>query len=214
MNTIHAPVAEGPLAVASPESGSQAGAVGRLVVVVPDVAEAALLAGRIHQVARARRQDVLLIGVASQFLSESELRRKLALLGAFLQDAGTRVQVRVEQGSDWIPALGAVLARNDLLACCVEESLPAAGDQWIDLLASRFQRSVHAFMDSGSPRVPQRGLSARLAPWLGSIVIILGFFWLQALLSQRAGGEAYSGWLLLSVPVEIGLVWLLNLLMG
>lgn len=214
MNTTHVAETDRPAIAALAESNSPAGAAGRMLVVVPDVAEAAPLAGRIHQVAHARRQDVLIIGVTSQYLSEAELRRKLTLLAAFLQEAGTKTQVRVERGLDWIPSFASTLGENDLLACCVDESLPAAGDRWIDLLANRSRRSVHAFMDLSGPHLPKRDLPARLAPWLGSIVIILGFFWLQVQLSQRGEGDAYSGWLMMSVPVEIGLVWLLNALLG
>ena len=214
MKTVQASLKLGSLTASLPEGVSRTEAAGRLVVVVPDVAEAALLAGRIHLVAQARNQDVLLIGVASQSLSAAELRRRLTLLAAFLQHAGAKVQVRVEEGLNWMPELRALLSDNDLLACCVVESPPAVGERWLELLANRFQRPVYAFMDTGTLDMPERGLPARLAPWLGSIAIILAFFWLQVRLSQQGDAAAYSGWLVLSIPVEIGMIWLLNALLG
>lgn len=214
MNTAQAPSIVEPLTVTPSEEDSQASTPGRLVVVVPDVAEPALLAGRIHLVAHARRREVLIVGVASQVLSEAELRRKLTLLAAFLQEAGTKAPIQVEKGNDWIPRIQSLLGDDDILACCVDEGLPEAGDRWIELLATRLQRNVYAFMDSGGLRVPKPRLAARLAPWLGSIAIILGFFWLQVWLSQPGAGAAFRGWLLPSVPVEIGLIWLFNSILG
>ena len=214
MNTIDAPAIARPLTAASPEDITQARAVGRLVVVVPDVGEPALLASRIHQMAQARRQDVLMIGVASQFLSEAELRRKLTPLAAFLQDAGTMVQIRVERGLDWIPGFQSLLGDNDLLACRVDEDLPAAWERGMELLATRLGRPVYTITDCGSPSPHRPRLAARLAPWLGSIAIILGFAWLQIGLGQRGDDPVTMAWLLLSVVVEVGLIWFCNALLG
>jgi hypothetical protein len=214
MKTVQPRIQAGFVTGAPPEAVPPTEAVARLVVVVPDVAEAALLASRILVMAQAWGQDVLLIGVASRRLSAGELRRRITLLAAFLQNVGTHVQVRVLEGADWISEIQTLLQDDDRLACCVLESQPSGGDPWTEILATRLERPVYVFMDSGTPATPQRGLLARAAPWLGSIAIILGFFWLQALLSQQGDASAYSGWLLLSVPVEIGLIVLCNALLG
>jgi hypothetical protein len=213
MSTLQAPTKEGYVTGASPEAAPPTQAAGRLLVVAPDVTEAALLASRIEVIARARSQDVLLIGVASQHLSAGELRRRLTLLAAFLQNAGTHVQVRVLETPEWIAEIRALLNDHDLLACCVVEGHPGGGP-WMEELASRLQRPVYAFMDSGIPAGAERGFPARMAPWVVSIAIILGFFWLQVRLSQPGDASAFSGWLLLSVPVEIGLIVLCNALLG
>ena len=65
MNTIHAPVRVGARPGESLQKERRADTAGRLVVVVPDVADAAILASRIRQVALARGMQVLIIGVAS-----------------------------------------------------------------------------------------------------------------------------------------------------
>lgn len=214
MSTLQARTKAEYVAGTAAEAPLPTDATGRLLVVVPDVTEAALLASRIQVMARKRSQDVLLIGVASQQLSAGELRRRLTLLAAFLQNAGLHVQVRVLEAQEWIAEIQALLKEDDLLACCVVESQPGAIEPWTELLAKRFRRPVYAFMDSGSPTTPQRRLPARVAPWLGSIAIILGFFWLQVLLSQQGNGAGVTGLLIASVPVEVGLIWLCNALLG
>ena len=55
---------------------------------------------------------------------------------------------------------------------------------------------------------------ARLLPWLVSAAIILGFLWLQVSLSQAGGSVSANGWLIGSVPIEIGLIWLVNVLVA
>jgi hypothetical protein len=214
MEAIHAPLEQEPVSVTPPQDLARSEVESRLVVLVPDVAEAAVLAGRIHEVAKMRDGKALLVGVVSQSSAEAELRRRLTLLAAFLQDAGASVRFCVVHGPDWIPALQALIGEGDLLACCVVQSVPGAGEAWIEKLTTQFRRPVYAFMDPGSLESPKAGISRRLAPWLGSILIILGFFGLQVWLSQQGDGAAYTGILLVTVFVEIGLIWLLNGLLG
>ena len=213
MNTVQTPVKVG-LAAAEHNAAAPSAERGRLIVIVPDVAEPALLAARIRLVAETRGQDVVMLGVASKSVSENDLRRRLTFLAAFLQGADVNVQFRVEEGQDWMPALLALLRANDLLACCVAEGSPGRGAEWLDQLSSQSDRPVYAFMDGNGVSQRGPGLLAGLAPWLASLGIIVGFFWLQVWLSQQGEGGAYSGWLLATVIVEIGLVWLVNVLLG
>jgi hypothetical protein len=187
---------------------------GRLVIVVPDVAEPALLASRIHAVAAAGDRDALIIGVVSSSVSESALRRKLALLAAFVREAGTNTEVRIERDRSWISALRGLLGAGDLLACSVDDRLPASGEPWIELLARTFRRDIYAFMDSDPTTGLRPGLTARLAPWLVPSAIILAFFWLQVRISQTGTGAITTGLLMGSVVVEIGLIALSNALLG
>lgn len=187
---------------------------GRLVVLVPDVWETALLAGRIHQVAEARRQDVLLFGMVSELQPEAAMRRKLTLLSAFLHEAGTRAEIRVKEGRVLIFELESLLAAGDLLACCGTDRGPGSAEQWADMLGNRFRRPIYVFTDGGMVQAPAPGFLVRLAPWFGSVAIILGFLWLQVLLSRVGGAISTNAWLFGSVPAEIGLIWLLNALIG
>lgn len=210
MNTTHAPVIPEQMTVVARELEQPSAEAGRLVVVVPDVGEVALLAGRIHEVAQARGQSVRLIGIPSESVPEIELRRKLALLAAFLRDAGSPVETRVEAGPDWAMGLRFLLNDQDLLACCTATN-PQRGTQPLaDLLASKFERSVYAFEDGDYLSLPSTNVLRRLAPWLSSIGVIVGFLWLQIQVSQLINATASTVLLLLTLPVEIGLIWLCN----
>ena len=186
----------------------------RLVVVVPDVAEAGLLAARIRQIAEVRRQEVLLLGVASGLHPDSEVRRRLTLVAAFLQDAGTRTQIQIEVEEDLLSSIQAVLGADDMLACCVFEGTEGGAAAWPDRLTSWFRRPVYALLESATPTAPQAGTPASLAPWLVSIAIILAFFWLQVRISQSGTGAITTDLLMGSIVVEIGLISLSNALLG
>ena len=187
---------------------------GRLVVLVPDVWETALLAGRIHQVAAARGQDVLILGIVSELQSEAAMRRKLTLLSAFLHDVGTRAEIQVKERQTLIRGLESLLVDGDLLAWSDSGRPSESAEHWADMLGRRFQRPVYVFTDSSTVQVPTPGLLVRLAPWFGSVAIILGFLWLQVSLSRAGGTASTSAWLFGSVPAEVGLIWLLNALIG
>jgi hypothetical protein len=183
-------------------------------VIVPDVGEPALLAEQIRRVAALRDQEVLLIGVASQSVSEVELRRKLVLLSAFVREAGTKTEVRIERDLGWIPTFRPLLGDDDLLACCVDEGLPAASAEWIETLGRGFEHDIHAFMDSGRAASPRTTLAAQAAPWLCSLALIAGFTWLQVNLAGGGDDPVVTSLLILSMLAEVGSIWLCNALLG
>jgi hypothetical protein len=210
MDTTHTLVRPQSPTTLAPTAPAQAGPAGRLVVVVPSVGEAGLLASRIHEVARDRGLDVVLIGMAADYASEAELRRKLALLAAFMRDAGTQVEMRLEGGLDGLRSLRFVLSDRDHVACCVDASQRGPRPSWAESLASQLQRPVYVFEEAGYADSPNTGLIARLAPWFGSLAIIAGFLWLQLQVSQQGTNLMDTALLVLTVPVEIALIWLCN----
>jgi len=210
MDTTHTLVRPQSPTALTPTAPARAEPAGRLVVIVPSVGEAGLLAGRIHEVARDRGLDVLLIGVAADFASEVELRRKLALLAAFMRDVGTDAEIRVESGLDGLHGLGLVLSDRDHVACCLDASRRGPRPSWAELLASQLQRPVYVFEESGYGDSPNTSLIAHLAPWFGSLAIIAGFLWLQLQVSQQGENLVDTALLVLTVPVEIALIWLCN----
>ena len=171
-------------------------------------------ASRIHEVARDRVLDVLLVGVAADSAAEAELRRKLALLAAFLRDAGTQVQIRLERSLDGIRGHRLVLSDRDQVACCLDASQRGPRPSWTEFLSSELQRPVYVFEDSGYAESPNSSLIARLAPWFGSVAIIAGFLCLQLQVSQQGENLVDTALLAISVPVEIALIWLCNSLFG
>ena len=182
----------------------------RVILVASDVEQDALLAARILPLARARGLDVLLFGLSAGERQEDQLRRKLALLAAFIRDGGTRVEIMVEHGGGWLERLKTLISSDDVLACPGAMTPPNTSQPLVDVLSSRLRLPVNVFDVSepveprGSPFVPG------LVPWLLSIAVILGFLWLQIRITQ-SGATGFSAILLVAlVPLEIALIWLCN----
>jgi hypothetical protein len=206
MNTIQSAVKAQASADAAPEPAPRMQRPDRLVVVVPDVAEVGLLAARIHQVAAVGQRVVVLIGVSSTAVPEAELRRKLALLAAFVRDAGSNTEVRIENDLNWIPDFRLRLQAGDVLACAVDGSVPGGNSRWIDLLATRFQRDVCVFTDGRDWMSSRR--SRRIAPWLCSMALIAAFTYLQISLAPRLDHQVMTVWLIASVLAEaVAIAW-------
>lgn len=182
----------------------------RLVAVIPDVTEAAILAGEILSLARERTLDVVLLGICSSLSQETELRRKLVLLSAFIRDAGLHVDIRVEHGKDWIQNLRIMLRQDDLLACCVERNSGETRPPLSDALSSQLQVPLYVFSGADSSEATSNSSPAAIASWLGSLAIILGFLWLQIQIAGPGDDTAFTILVLLTVPLEIGLIWAWN----
>jgi len=213
MDTVEAPPKARSSQVRVVEDRRHGDPAGRLIVLVPDVADAALLAGRIQRVAGPWKQDVVLFGMVSKSSSESELRRRITLLAAFLEQAGTRAEIQMVQDIHCMHALQGTVGEKDRLAYCVAEGPTAFGERWLERLADQFLRPVYAFMDAKSSS-QTKPTPSRLASSIGSVIVIVGFTWLQIELSRGGAGAANTAWLMLSVGAEFGLIWLLNAFMG
>jgi hypothetical protein len=176
--------------------------------------EAGFLARRIHDLADVHRSSVLLVGASTGSTSETELRRQIAIVAAFLRDAGTRVEMRLEHGSGWLDGMRFLLSPGDLVACCAAADVLAARTGLPNRLAEQLRRPIYLI------EAPRRVTSRRpnvlrmASPWIASAAIILGFLWLQMRLSQSGAGVETSALLVLSIPLEIALIWLCNAAIG
>lgn len=182
----------------------------RLIVVASIIEQEPLLAARILALATARGLDVLLFGLAIGAPQEDQIRRSLALLAAFVRDAGVSVEVQTAHGGGWLAKLTDILGSGDLLACPGAATPPGSSRSLVDLLSSRLRLPVHVLDVSDPVDAREKAFLPGLLTWLLSIAIILGFLWLQIRISQSSGGS-YSTLLLIALlPLEIALIWFCN----
>lgn len=187
----------------------------RLVVVMLDTEEEALLAGRILALAQPRSLPVLLVGVALDTAGAATLRRNLATLGAFIKrgarpQPGMQVEIRIEQGFEWIRGVKSLLQPNDLLACYNNETVGLRQRPLADILSTNFNVPVYTFsgLHSAQPRRGQR--LSQVFGWAGSLATIVGFLAVQARIAMSAQGWVQTTLLLVTLLAEAGLIWLVN----
>lgn len=184
----------------------------RLVVVMRQVEEEALLAGRIQEVARQRGLSVLLLGVARDAASEAALRRSLVTIAAFLE-ANSRAcapEIRIEQGRDWISKVRAILAPGDMLACYSEGRAGMLERPLSDVLASGLSMPVYTFAGLRGEGGRRPSILAQVVSWAGSLGSIGAFMLLQARIVIGIQGWPQSVLLLITLLAEVGTVWLVN----
>lgn len=214
MDKTDSQIRTAPLAPALPVAQPAVSQAPRLVVVLSAVEAEGMLAGQIISVARDRGLKVLLLGLAESPEQEAEFRRKLITLAAFIRDGGSPVEIKIEIRRNWLASLKGMLGAHDLLACCVEDPTLTPRLPLSDTLSLQLERPVYVFSRPHRPVSSRRGLPMRLATWAGSLSILLGFLWLQ-LGAARSGNDTTStALLLLSLPVEIGLMWAWNSVIG
>lgn len=187
----------------------------RLVVVIRDVQEEALLAGRIQEQARARGLPVFLLGIAREPAMEAQVRRSLVTIAAFLQEGNRhagQLEIQVECGRDWLNHISALVRPGDLVACYADGS-SVFGRSLSDTLSRALNVPIYTFQGPGAERTPHNTL-AQLASWVGSLACIGGFLLLQARIVLAFQGTLQSVLMLLALGAEVGSIWLVNSLSG
>lgn len=184
----------------------------RLVVVIREVEEEALLAGRIRELARARGLPVLLLGVARDSSTEAKLKRGLITIAAFLREgsahAGTP-EIQMEHGRDWMNRVTALLQPGDMLACYAEQQTAMFERPLSDLLSRGLNIPIYTFEGAGAERTSQNRL-AQAASWAGSLACIGAFLVLQARIVLAFQGWLQSALMLVALLAEVGSVWFVN----
>jgi hypothetical protein len=208
------PLRSEPPSILMPTSSVAAETERRLLVVVCGVNGTAFVARRIHEIASGHGANVLLVGAVVEDASEAELRREIAMLAAFLRDAGSQVETRIEQGWEWLDGIRFMLSDSDLAACCAAGDGHAARAGLPDGLSLRLRRPVYMIEGPMGGEAYRPGLLRAAGPWIGSLAVILGFLWLQIRLSQGSAGIPTKALLVLSLPIEIGLIWVCNAAVG
>ena len=199
----------------------------RLVVVIREVQEEAMLAGRIQEVARARGLSVLLVGIARDAATEAALRRNLVTVAAFLKEGNAHAglplrratsapapEIQIEHGRDWLSKVRANLKPGDTLACYSEEPSGLFDRPLSDTLSCAVDMPVYTFTTLRAERSRGRDIAVQAASWIGSIASIGGFLMLQARIVLAVQGWVQSALLLITLLAEVGVVWAVNSVSG
>lgn len=205
----------------SPSTGAA-----RLVVVIREAEEEALLAGRIQELAESRGLAPLLVGVVPDAAKEAELRRRLVTIAAFLKESKAHAgltfqqaamvsapQIQIERGRDWINKVRALVRPNDTLACYSEDAAGLLERPLSDILSCGLNMPVYTF-GGLRPERPGHHYLSHAASWLGSLASIVGFLILQARIVIGVQGWAQSALLLVALLAEVGVVWFVNSVTG
>ena len=199
----------------------------RLVVVIRQVEEDVLLAGRIRELARERSLPVLLVGIAPDASREAELRRSLITIAAFLREGDSRkdlglhraaesstAEIQIEHGRDWLSKVRALLQPDDVLACYSEQQSSFLERPLSDVLSCGLNLPIYTFAGLQADQLRGRKALIQAASWTGSLVSIAAFLILQARIVMAVQGWLQSTLLLIALLAEVGVVWFVNSLIA
>ncbi len=227
MNQVHSDlqVSSGSRLATGPDL--QASNAQRLVVVIRDVEEEGLLAGRILELAQPRGLAILLLGIVRDSSREADLRRKLVTIAAFLDGGNSRAalsvrgrgsarapEIRIEHGKDWMAAVRFLLQPGDMLACYSEQRGGVPERPLSDLLAWGLDMPIYIFAGLESPNSKGNNWLSQAASWLSSLASIGIFLLIQAGIVTDVQGWLQSALLLVVLVAEVGVLWFLNSLLA
>ena len=201
-----------PAFAVAPASLSDLQPAPRLIVLVPELeADAAILARKIRDVAKALESRVQLLGLSKDAAHEPSVRRRLVTLSAMVEDSTIFVESKVEVGSNWLNAVQPHWHPGDVIVCFAEQRSRFGNKPLHQILQSSLNATVYVLSGVQMQKEYSRPnwLSNALA-WAGSIGLILGFFWLQANLIQLTQNGIQTILLYGSLIVEAGSIWVWN----
>lgn len=180
----------------------------RLIVLIPTDLEHPLVPHRIWELANAMHCRVQLLGVCRRGSEEQELRRQLATLAALIGHGGVSVEVKIEIKTSWLQAVRAHYQPGDLIVCFAEQR-GFLHKPFQQILETRLDAAIYVISEPQTKKTKGRWLS-QVLEWSGSFVIILAFGFLQARISQLTEDWFQSVLFILSMFLELWLIWVWN----
>jgi hypothetical protein len=195
----------------------------RLAVVILEAEEEALLASRILELARPLDLPILLIGIAPDPADERKVRRNLVTIAAFIREGDARsewrqerhartiaIDIQIVPGREWLGKLKSLLRRDDMLACYSEQVVGSQHRPLTDILAGDTNAPIYSFSGLPTAKKSRQNLLSQAGPWLASLAAIAGCFVVQVRIVSAVQGWAQSLLLLVTLVVDVGVIWLLN----
>lgn len=201
-----------PIYIVSPASGPDLMPASRLIVLVPDSElDTALAARKIREAAKAMESRVQLLGLSRDAAHEPGVRRQLITLAAMVADPAIFVESKIEYGKDWLNAVRFHWHRGDVIVCFSEQLSGPSGRSLSRILESNLNAPVYVIAGAGvEKKSPHPNWLYNALAWIGSIALILGFFWIQVQLTRSPRISSGTSLLYISLFAEAGSIWFWN----
>ena len=160
---------------------------------------------RVWELANAAGSRVQFLGLCDDAVHELELRRTLATVSAMTNWGNVSAESVILVGRNWLENLRSHVQTGDVIIYWNE--------QFSKLLHVDLGVPVHVISEMKSRKVARSNSVTQAAAWIGSIAIIVLFFFMQVQIEQLAKGWA-TIMELLSVAGEFGLIWFWNNLLS
>ena len=176
-----------------------------IVPVIDPEADLTIVAKRVWELANASGSRVQFIGLCGEAVHELEFRRLLATTSAMVNYGSVSASSEIVLGRDWVKNIKSRLRDGDTVICWEKHHTA--------LLHADLGAPIYFIPEIKPGKAMHSRGPARAAAWIGSITILVFFFFIQVEISRLA-----NNWTtllqLLSVAGEFWLIWLWNSLFG
>ena len=194
----------------APAPHSEIGPAHRLLVLVPDAdLDHAAATRRVWQLADDLGVNIQFIGLCNDEAQESSLRRQLVIMTALVQDGNVSAEAKVEIGNNWVKVVKSNWQAGDLIVCFAEQR---AGlfRPLSQIIRANLDLPVYILSGLYLQSPAKLNVRASITMWAGFLCILTVSFLLQIRIIALPRDWAQTTLLILSVMVELGLIWAWN----
>jgi hypothetical protein len=182
-----------------------------LIVLVPGIeADLTTATQRIWELANAGSRRIRFIGLYENTAQELVLRRQLANMSAMVNNTGIYTETENISGNDWAEVVRARSQTGDLIVCFAEQRVGPLKRSLSSILQS--SQDVPIYILSSTYLQKEAGFNwwTQIFAWTGFIAILAGFFLVQIRIHHLLEGWGRSTFVLISVCLELWMIWVWN----
>jgi hypothetical protein len=182
-----------------------------LIVLVPGVeADLTTATQRIWELANTGSRRIRFIGLYENTSQELSLRRQLANMSAMVNNTGIYTETEIISGNDWAEIVRARSHAGDLIVCFAEQRVGPLKRSLSALLQSSLDVPIYILSSTYLQNDVRFNWWTQIFAWAGFIAILAGFFLVQVRLHHLVEGWIRSTFVLISVSLELWMIWVWN----
>ncbi len=187
----------------------------RLLVLVPNFdINLSAFTSRVWELATATGSSILFLSLVNDAESELKQRRELTSIISLFKNAHMDVQTKIAFGNDWVEVVRENLRVGDMVVCIAKQRTGSLNKVLSETLSARLNTQVYILTDIASQKESNKNWISETTARIGSLAIILGFFFLQVRIIDLTKDGVRTLFLLISLPIGMGLLWTWNSLFG
>lgn len=187
----------------------------RLLVLFPpfDINLSAF-AQRVWELAKATGSSIQFLGLVNEANEESKIRRNLTTVASMVKDENIFVETQISFEKSWLDAVRMNLRASDTVVCFAEHRVSFSNKPLSQILESQLHTEIYILSGFAPSQEEKSNWIPQTLAWIGSLAIIFGFFFLQVRIIDLTREGVRTLFLLISLPIGIGLLWAWNSLFG
>jgi hypothetical protein len=164
---------------------------------------------KVWELANSTQSDIKFIGICNDSTQESSLRRTLATMSAMVNYDSVSSETKIIYDRDWLNSIKNQLQTGDMVVYWEEQNAGFRRRSLSPLLRADLGVPLYLLEGLASHNKSRSTWATQAGIWLGFLVIIIGFFFIQGKIYQLANNWTVILELCCTVT-ELWLIWFWN----